>query len=255
MNSRAGLVLLTWSLIFGCVRSGVGQDYSQWGRSSKRNNSLYGMGIVTTWDVGKQDRKTGQFAGSKNIKWHTRLGSQTYGTPVVSGGRVFIGTNNGAGFLKGFPPHVDLGCLVCLRENDGKFLWQHSNAKLRTGRVHDWPMQGVCSTPLVEGDRLWYVSNRGEVVCLDTAGYFDGEDDGPIRAAVERVLHSNVELREGLNEGAASDELRSELNAAGFSLPTMTAVTTVEKDRRWRLEAEIDGRKRRFDVRVEDRNE
>ena len=38
---------------------------------------------------------------------------------------------------------IDLGVLLCFNEADGKFLWQHSNEKLPTGRVHDWPMQGV----------------------------------------------------------------------------------------------------------------
>ena len=50
-----------------------------------------------------------------------------------------------------------------------------------TGRVHDWPLQGVCSTPLVEGNRLWFVTNRGEVRCLDTEGFYDGENDGPYK--------------------------------------------------------------------------
>jgi outer membrane protein assembly factor BamB len=38
----------------------------------------------------------------------------------------------------------------------------------------DWPETGVCSSPLVEGDRLYYVSNRGEVVSLNTHGDGNG---------------------------------------------------------------------------------
>jgi outer membrane protein assembly factor BamB len=72
-----------------------------------------------------------------------------------------------------------LGALVCFSDKDGKFLWQHSNEKLPTGRVHDWPDQGVCAAPVVDGDRLWYISNRGEVVCLDSEGFHDGQNDGP----------------------------------------------------------------------------
>jgi hypothetical protein len=53
----------------------------------------------------------------------------------------------------------------------GTFLWQDSSEKLASGRVHDWPLQGICCSPLVEGDRLWYVSSRGEVKCLDTEGF------------------------------------------------------------------------------------
>ena len=76
---------------------------------------------------------------------------------------------------------VDLGCLICFNEADGKFLWQHSSEKLPTGRVHDWPLQGIISVPCVQEDRMWFVTNRGEVVCLDTEGFRDGENDGPFR--------------------------------------------------------------------------
>src|SRR5205814_823502 len=48
--------------------------------------------------------------------------------------------------------------------------WQHAYHKLAAGRVQDWPKEGICSTPLVEGDRMYYVSNRCEVVCSDTGG-------------------------------------------------------------------------------------
>jgi len=151
-------------------------DWPQWGGTSLRNNTPLGFNIPATWDV-----KTG-----KNIKWKAKLGSQTYGNPVVANGRVYIGTNNGAGYLKRFPPSVDLGVLLCFEEATGKFLWQYSAKKLPTGRVHDWPMQGMPATPVVDGDRLWTVTNRCEVVCLDTDGFQDGKNDGPFRREPNR---------------------------------------------------------------------
>ncbi len=63
---------------------------------------------------------------------------------------------------------------------DGEFLWQSAHPKLAAGPVNDWPLQGVCSRPAVEGDRLYYVSNRAEVICADTEGFRDGENDGPL---------------------------------------------------------------------------
>ena len=71
--------------------------------------------------------------------------------------------------------------MVCLSEEDGAFLWQHSSEKLKTGRVHDWPLQGICCAPYVEGKRLWFVSSRGEVVCCDAEGFYDDENDGPFQ--------------------------------------------------------------------------
>src|SRR5207249_3088730 len=50
------------------------------------------------------------------------------------------------------------------------FLWQAVHDKLPAGRVVDWPLQGICSSPVVEGDRLYYVSNRCELVCADVNG-------------------------------------------------------------------------------------
>ena len=64
--------------------------------------------------------------------------------------------------------------MICFDAASGKFLWQHVNDKLPSGLVHDWPDEGICSTPAVEGNRLYYISNRCEVVCLDTNGFADG---------------------------------------------------------------------------------
>ncbi len=145
------------------------KDWPQWGGSSARNNTPGQGNIPLEWDIKK----------GKNVRWSMRLGSDSYGGTVVANGKVFVGTNNGAAYLKRLPSNVDLGVLLCFNELDGEFLWQHSNNKLPTGRVHDWPTLGICSAPLVDGNRLWYVTNRGEVVCLDTEGFRDGENDGP----------------------------------------------------------------------------
>jgi outer membrane protein assembly factor BamB len=158
-------------------------DWAQWGGTSERNNTPEGQNIPTEWNIGEFDYRTGAWdkSNAKNVKWVARLGSQTYGNPVVSNGKVYVGTNNSGGWLKRYPADQDLGCLLCFNIKDGKFLWQHSSEKLPTGRVHDWPLQGICCAPLVEGDRLWFVTSRGEVRCLDTEGFHDGENDGPFK--------------------------------------------------------------------------
>lgn len=142
-------------------------DWPQWAGSHLRNN-VTDQEIPVEWDVGS----------GQNVRWSMPLGSETYGNPVVANGKVYVGTNNGAGYLERYPSDVDLGVLLCFDEKDGSFLWQHSNEKLPEGRVHDWPQQGICCAPLIDGDRLWYVTSRGEVVCLDTEGFKDGENDG-----------------------------------------------------------------------------
>src|SRR5204862_4534263 len=78
-------------------------DSPQLGLSHYRNNVSPAKNIPVEWDV-----KSG-----KNIKWTAKLGSQTYASPVVANGKVFIGTNNSAGYLKRYPSKVDLGVLLC----------------------------------------------------------------------------------------------------------------------------------------------
>jgi outer membrane protein assembly factor BamB len=210
---------------------GVGpHDWGQWGGSSIRNNTPDARNIPAEWNVGSFDNE-GKWVkdDAANIKWAAQLGSQSYGNPVVANGQVYVGTNNGAGYLKRYPATIDLGVLVCFSERDGKFLWQHSNEKLPTGRVHDWPLQGVCAAPLVEGDRLWYVTNRGEVVCLDTKGFYDNKDNGPVVNDAGRlfdvVKHDDpaqdklAGVLAGLKEGKVSPDLAAAFTAAGLEVP------------------------------------
>ena len=159
-------------------------DWNQWGGTPQRNNISPAKNVPTEWTPGEFDAKTGMWKPetSTNIAWVAELGSQSYGNPVVAGGKAYVGTNNGKGWLKRYPAATDLGCLLAFDIKDGSFLWQDSSEKLPTGRVHDWPLQGICCAPLAEGDRLWYVTSRGEVKCLDTEGFRDGENDGPFTA-------------------------------------------------------------------------
>jgi outer membrane protein assembly factor BamB len=151
-------------------------DWPQLGGTPSRNNVPETTGVPIEWNI-----DTG-----KNLKWSAVLGSQSYGNIVVANGRVFVGTNNTAGYIKRYPSRIDLGVLLCFRESDGEFLWQYSSPKLPTGRVHDWPYQGICSAPVAEGDLIWFVSNRGEVVCLDAKGFRDGQNDGPFTAELPK---------------------------------------------------------------------
>src|SRR5262245_49789343 len=143
-------------------------DWPMWGGTPDRNMVSSMKGLPTDWDV-----KT-----KKNVKWVAPLGSQSYGNPVVADGMVFIGTNNEA--VRDPNQGGDRGVLMAFRESDGEFMWQQTHVKLESGRANDWPFQGVASSPLVEGDRLYYVSNRGVLWCLDTKGFTDGKNDGPM---------------------------------------------------------------------------
>ncbi len=167
----------------GLAGDAASRAASQWGESSARNNASSATGLPTQWDPGTFDPRTDDWIGegARSVKWVARLGHQTYGTPIVAGGKVFCATSNGGGYVTRYGRDTDLGCLLAFRAADGGFLWQLSREKLAAGRSIDWPEQGICCSPLVEGDRLWIVTNRGEVACLDTEGFADGENDGPYK--------------------------------------------------------------------------
>tara|TARA_B000000460_G_scaffold91716_1_gene64189 strand:- start:316 stop:1791 length:1476 start_codon:yes stop_codon:yes gene_type:complete len=144
----------------------VDGDWPMWGSTLTRNMVSDATGLPAEWDT-----DTGL-----NVKWVAALGSASYGNPVVADGKIFIGTNNE--LMRAPDVAGDKGIVMAFRESDGKFLWQMVHDKLESGQVNDWPFQGICSSPTVDGDRLYYVSNRGEVVALDTEGFLDGENDG-----------------------------------------------------------------------------
>ena len=236
--------------------------WNQWGGSSLRNNTPDSTAVFTGFVPGGFDRKTGAWKKdkSKNIKWVSSLGSQSYGNPVVSGGKVLVGTNNSFGYLKRYPDEIDLGCLLCYDEKDGKFLWQHSSEKLDTGRVNDWPLMGICCAPLIEGDKVWFVTSRGEVRCLDLQGFYDGEDDGPVKNDPAKMFSlvrgddpADDKLQpilDALDAGKLADDMKARFEKAGAKLSGEVAVTkdaTAEgPGKKWKFQAEVGGKKRDF---------
>lgn len=190
-------------------------DWPQWGGSGLRNNIAAARNIPTTWDT-----ETGV-----NIKWTARLGTASYGGVVVANGRVYAGTNNGAGHLARYPSATDLGVLLCFDEATGELLWQHSTPKLPTGRRHDWPMLGICSAPFVEGERLWYVTNRGEVVCLDTLGFRDQENDGPFKTERQTAPGGRGNSESAGGNAAPWDEALEADVVWKFDMPTKLGVS------------------------------
>ncbi len=164
-------------------------DWPMWGGTPDRNMVSTIRGLPTSWDVEKK----------QNVKWTARLGSQTYGNPVVAGGQVYIGTNNR--LVRNPKEPGDRGVLMCFRESDGQFLWQHTHEKLEDSNL-DWPETGLCSSPLVEGDRLYYISNRGEVVSLDAHG--DGKGGSKVIWTYDMLKELGVVPRNKVSSSPAS---------------------------------------------------
>jgi outer membrane protein assembly factor BamB len=163
---------ISFVLLFLLALPLISQDWPMWGGAPQRNMFSLIKNLPSTWDVNS----------GKNIKWKADIGSTSYGNPVISDAKVFLGTNNDNPKNPGITG--DKGVLMCLRESDGKFLWQAISDKLESG--YDWPEQGVCSSPAVEGKRLFYVTNRGELVSLDTEGFLDEKNDGAFQDEIHK---------------------------------------------------------------------
>ena len=168
MKSRGSWVLagcVSALMVVACLHA---EDRPQWGERSSRNMVSPETGLPEAFDP-----TTGQ-----NIKWTAQLGTETHATPVVANGRVLIGTNNND--PRNPKNKGDRGVLMCFAEKDGAFLWQLLVPKITNSIYWDWPNAGICSPATVEGKRVYIVSNRGEVMCLDLDGLTNG-NDGPFQ--------------------------------------------------------------------------
>ncbi len=100
------------------------EDWPMFGRDRSHNAvSPETVAPPTDWDVGKYDEKAGQWIGSRNILWTARLGSQTFGDPVVADDRVWIGINN-------HDPKRDASVLAGFATRDGKPTYNYVSRRL-----------------------------------------------------------------------------------------------------------------------------
>lgn len=128
-----------------------------------------------------------------HLKWKLRLNTHAYGGPVVADGKIFIGTNN----------HDGGGAVMGLEEATGRALWRLTIPRMLTEWKdfnYDDLSLGVCSTPTLADHRLFVVTNRDEMVCLDP--------DGKSHAAEPDVARPNA--------GSEQPPLTTDSNAVGI---------------------------------------
>lgn len=149
------------------IGAALARDWPMGGRSGDRNPVSPERNAPTEWQVPFDGKK------AKNVKWSAKLGNRAHGGPVISGGLIWVGTNNQTADDK-LP---DFAVLACVRESDGKVLSRYLSPRRGKDRTHDWPEQALTGSPLVEGDTLWFCTNRREVVCLDVGPLKKGTGD------------------------------------------------------------------------------
>lgn len=163
--------------------SSLAEDWPIWGKDASRNMVAPDAGpIPHDFYPGDEIGRTGKIDPDtqKKIKWVAKLGSQAFGNPVVSQGKILVGTNNESPRNEKYKG--DRSVFYCLDEKTGDLVWEFSLHKLGAGKVSDWEFLGMCSSPAVEGDRVYVVTNLCEIVCLDLNGLTNGnqgvQDEG-----------------------------------------------------------------------------
>ncbi len=144
------------------------RDWPQWGGRDGRNMASDEKGLPDSFVPGQKSPQGGgiDLATTKNVRWVARLGSMVCSTPAVAGGKIFIGTAD-----------EGQGRMLALDEQTGRILWRWQAPARDVPKEVDgrkmwfnvFPRTlGVCSSPAVDGDRVYFVTHRCEAVCLDS---------------------------------------------------------------------------------------
>ena len=166
-------ILCTGVLLVAGAGAVSGKDWPEWCGQPSRNMAAKSDQRLPDWANCGVDNDAGELdlQSTKNVKWVAKLGRRTTGSPVVSGGKVFIGTNWDDG---------KEACFLCLDEQTGRRLGTFICPRPPRDDLENW---AISSTPTVEGDRLYFVSPYQEVMCIDLkvllgdGGHREGEDE------------------------------------------------------------------------------
>ncbi len=214
-------------LLFHCSLC-FSADWPMWGRTPTRNMVANESNLPASFNPGKIDRVTEKvdFSTTKNVKWIAKLGSQSYGNPTISGGKVFIGTNNES---PRNPLHKgDRGLVMCFDEKTGNFLWQSITPKLGAGKVSDWEYLGICSSPATDGNRTYVITNRCEVIALDVEGLKNG-NDGPFKSEESYISNTPVKLTESDADIIWRYDMREELGIFPHNITSSSVLIVGDK--------------------------
>lgn len=177
---RKTLVALAAVGLLGVSSLGAA-DWPQWGGSDARCMASPEKNLPDTFVPGDKnpDGSGIDLATTKNVRWTVKLGSETYTCPIVANGRVLMCTNDCSLNDPRFEC-IGGGLMMCLDETTGKLQWQLHVPRL-TGQAKKYSKfnaptydLGICSSPAIEGDRVYLATNRGEVLCIDMAGLWNG---------------------------------------------------------------------------------
>ena len=153
-------------------------DWPQWGGRNARNFVAEESHLPASFRPNRTEITNGvqTVVPGENLKWSAPLGTQAYVTPAIAQGRVYIGANDAKVDTQRFS-RTKGSVFDCLDEATGKRLWRLVIPRLKTTNKQfnfDDLDLGLCSSPTVDGDRVYIMGSRGDVLCLDINGQSDG---------------------------------------------------------------------------------
>ena len=164
---RCALMKLLFALLLSAASAMAG-DSPEFCGSHSKNMVSDEKNLPETFSLGEKDTSNGCVivATATNVAWGVKINSVMYPSPTVVAGKVFVGGGEpGKGTFK------------CLDAHTGKVLWQYvepyrdfpkeiqTGWKFMLGRITR--NLGIVSTAAVEGDRVYFVNHRCELLCLD----------------------------------------------------------------------------------------
>ncbi len=126
------------------LRAGEGlPDWPQW-RGPNRTGISKETGLLKEWP-----------AGGPPVVWSLSDVGEGYGTVAIKGNQIFVqGSKNNESIIH------------CLNRADGKAVWTTPlGSRLEHGKGH-----GPRGTPTVDGERIYALTEHGDLACLKTAG-------------------------------------------------------------------------------------
>ena len=153
------------------ARPGPAADWPQWCGTDGKNMVSAEKGLPESFVPGEKRSKEAAIdrATAKNVKWGVKICDAIYSTPFDRRGKS----------LRRRPSKAATASSPVWTRPAARF---SGSGRLRPGRsrrtidgfsigISEIPQQiGVCSSAAVDGDRVYFVSNRFEVVCLDVRG-------------------------------------------------------------------------------------
>lgn len=134
------------TVFFGVAAVHAAADWPQW-QGPDRTRISKETGLLKEWP-----------SGGPRVIWTANNLGTGYGSMAIAGDRVFLQGARG-----------DNSFVIALNREDGKEVWSKALGPIET-KMRSERGAGPRGTPTVDGDRLYVLTENGDLACLETDG-------------------------------------------------------------------------------------